>query len=72
MIPSFGSLLEEGHAAKLSAPEDGGVLQESSLFEVLNKACRGLVEDLRVDVILRFKLTVTVPVQFAPACVSSV
>ena len=72
MVAAFGAFLEEGHTAKLGAPDDEGVLQEPALFEVPNEGGGGLVEDLRVDVILRFEITMAVPVQFAPARIGAI
>ena len=39
VIAAFGAFLEHRHAAKFSAPEDQGILQQAALLEVPDQSC---------------------------------
>ena len=52
VVAALGSLLEEGHTPKLGAPDHVCILQQAALFEVADERGRGLVWDLRVNVVL--------------------
>jgi hypothetical protein len=56
VIAAFGAFLEEGHAAELGAPDDEGVVEQAALFQVADQRGGGLVEDVRMDVVLLLEI----------------
>jgi hypothetical protein len=72
VIAALRAFLEEGHAAELGAPDDERVLQQAALFQVADQSGGGLVEDVRMHVILRLEIAVAVPVEFAAAGIGTV
>ena len=72
VIAALRAFLEEGHAAKLRAPDNKCILKQATLFQITNQSGGRLVEDLRMHIILRFEITVAVPVEFASTRIRAV
>ena len=62
VIAAAGAFLESGHAAEFGAPDDEGVLEQASLFQVDEEGGGWLVHDLAVFGILFVKDFMAVPV----------
>ena len=62
VIAAVGSSLECRHAAEFGAPDDQGLLEESSLLEVTQESGGGLIEDFSVVCVLVFEYFVAVPI----------
>src|SRR5690554_3990654 len=72
VIASACTLLEERHAAELSAPHNQSVVEQSARFHIPNQRCGRLIEYRRMFVILLLQFAVSVPVQLSAAGVGTV
>ncbi len=72
MITTECAFLKHRHASEFGTPDDEGVCEQSSLFQIADECSGGLIHDATVDIVLFAECLMSIPVEFSGTGVGSV